>query len=362
MRTSIIASALLCASSAICTDQQLPLGSNPLLSPQSDDDAPPYRSKLLSLHKSLVSIKSTSGLEQEVGEWLADYFFDKGWTSNIQFVPPRENTPEGHERLNIIAWPSGVDVPDPKVLLTSHIDTVPPHIPYSIEDGEVTKSTMISGRGSVDAKASIAAMVTALDELLDAGKVSADDVMLLFVVGEEVSGEGMRWFNDSLDGVDHPPHFDAVIFGEPTENKLACGHKGALFCHLEARGEAGHSGYPWLAKSANELMVRAMSKVLSADLGSSERFGNTTVNLGVIEGGVAENVIPEHASAGIMVRVALGPQKSGGEVVRQRIQAILDEVDEEAFTFHCGQSYGFVETNCDVDGELPVFILPGICE
>lgn len=334
MRPSILTTAFGCASYALSTS----------------DDAPPYRHDLLKLHRSLVSIKSTSGLEQDAGSFLADFLFDNGWASTIQFVPPRSNTPEGYERMNIIAWPEHNGVPDPKVLLTSHLDTVPPHIPYGIDDGEITRDTKISGRGSVDAKASVAGMIMAVEELLLKDKIEREDVMVLFVVGEEVSGDGMRWFNDSLDKMDHPPSFDTVIFGEPTENKLACGHKGALFCSLDVQGKASHSGYPWLGKSANELLVRAMVKVMDTDLGSNERFGNTTVNLGVMEGGVAENVIPEKANAGILVRVALGPQDTGGKVVQDRMQAILDDMDEEAFDFKCAQGYGSIEANCDVDG------------
>lgn len=338
MRTSILTAALGWASLTLST------------STSQSNDAPSYRHDLLKLHRSLVSIKSTSGLEQDVGSFLADFLFDNGWTSRIQFVPPRANTPEGYERLNIIAWPDHDGVPDPKVLLTSHLDTVPPHIRYGIDDGPITKDTQISGRGSVDAKASVAAMITAVEELLRKDEIDREDVMVLFVVGEEVSGDGMRWFNDSLDKMDHPPSFDAVIFGEPTENKLACGHKGALFCSLDVHGKASHSGYPWLGKSANELLVRAMVKVMDTDLGSSERFGNTTINLGVMEGGVAENVVPEKAHAGIMGRVALGPQETGGKIVQDRIQAILDGIDEEAFDFKCAQGYGSIEANCDVDG------------
>ena len=356
MRSPTLLLALLWASRSLSLDFQLPLGGVNHQSPSPlSADAPAYRSDLLSLHKSLVSIESISGRELAVGDFIADYLFDKGWMSTIQFVPPRENTPEGIQRLNIIAWPDSKDAPEPKVLLTSHIDTVPPFIPYKIEDGEVTKSTRISGRGSVDAKASVAAMIIALDELVKKNQVGGDDVMLLFVVGEEVSGDGMRWFNDSLDEVENPPRFDAVIFGEPTESKLACGHKGALFCSISVEGQGGHSGYPWLGKSANEVIIRALAKVVDADLGNSDKYGNTTVNVGRLEGGVAENVIPEHAEAGIMVRVAQGPQADGHKIVQKRIQAILDEVDEDAITFECSQGYGFVESNCEVEG---VFI-PG---
>ena len=333
-----------CASSHELSQDQLPLED------AAASKAPSYRADLLSLHKSMIEISSTSGREADIGNFLGQYFFDKGWMSTIEFVPPRENTPEDEQRMNVIAWPDSDDSPDPKVLLTSHIDAVPPFIPYSIDEGEVTKDTMIRGRGSVDAKGSVAAMVVALDELLKAGKVSNKDVMLAFVVGEEVSGDGMRWFSDGLDRLKHKPHFDAVIFGEPTENKLACGHKGALVCELAAHGVGGHSGYPELGKSANELVVRAMSKMFDTDLGSSEEFGNTTVNLGRLDGGVAANVIPERANASLMVRVALGPQETGAEIVKKRMQKIIDDVDAEAFDFECSQGYGFIEANCDVKG------------
>lgn len=336
MRASIVVTALACAASGYC-----------------DDPAPEYREDLLSLHKRLVETPSVSGLEHNIGDSFHDYFSSKGWSTAINVVPPRENTPENSTRFNIVAWPSTDSKPNPKVLLTSHIDTVPPFLPYHIDEGEVTKETRISGRGSVDAKASVAAMVTALDELLKARKVKKGDVMVAFVVGEEVSGEGMRELNNLFHtgGGDLQPQFDSVIFGEPTEGKLACGHKGALVCSLRAHGQGGHSGYPWLGKSANELLVRAVGKILDTDLGSSDRYGNTTVNVGRLRGGVADNVIPEEAFAGLMVRVALGPQDKGGVIVRERMRKLIEEVDAEAFDFECSQGYGFVEANCDLEGE-----------
>ncbi|KAJ6445145.1 acetylornithine deacetylase [Purpureocillium lavendulum] len=319
---------------------------------------PTYRDSLLSLHKSLVSIESITGNENEVGRWLIDYLVGRGYTAELQFVAPGDG---GKERFNVVAWPGDetrrrngkAARAEPKVVLTSHIDVVPPHIPYSISDhgDDITSHTMISGRGSVDAKASVAAIITAVDDLLLAGTDASigDDLMLLFVVDEEVAGAGMRAFSDSLTRMDPPPRpFSAVIFGEPTEGKLACGHKGALFCDITARGVPGHSGYPWLGKSANELMVRALARVLDADLGTSDLFGNTTVNVGLFEGGVAGNVIPEKAFVKIGVRVAIGPQKDGARVVEKKIQRILDDVDDEAFTFECSQGYGSVECNCDV--------------
>ncbi|KAK0391575.1 hypothetical protein NLU13_1075 [Sarocladium strictum] len=307
------------------------------------------RSDLLSLHKSLTSISSTSGNEHDVGRYLADYLVARGYKVHLQPVKPYDNTSPGKDRLNVVAV-KGTDSSKRRLLLTSHIDVVPPHIPYEIDDGEVTEETMIKGRGSVDAKASVASMIIALEELLAQDRVDPDDVMLAFVVGEEVNGDGMRAFGDFLSQSQPAIRFDAAIFGEPTENKLACGHKGGLFCSLTAKGVPGHSGYPWLGKSANEVAIRALAKVLDTNLGSSEQYGNTTVNIGRFDGGVAANVIPESATIGMMVRVAIGPEKEGAVVVKERILKVLNEVDSEAFDLDCAQGYGFVGCDCNVDG------------
>jgi len=322
-------------------------------SSNSIDSSPSYRDELLSLHKSLVSIPSVTGTEHAVGSFLVDYLAARSYTTQIQPLPPLNNTAPGTDRFNVLAWPGSKPHPRPRVLITSHIDVVPPHIPYSIDAENPNSDTRIGGRGSADAKGSVAAQVVALGQLLEAGEVSPDgDAMLLFVVGEESTGDGMRHFSTS------PPRkntgFEAVIFGEPTVNKLACGHKGHAACTITAVGKAGHSGYPWLGKSANEVLVRALVKILDADLGSSDRFGNTTVNVGVLAGGVATNVIPDHATAELALRIAAGNQATGFELVRARVEDILTETDEEALSIECENGYGPIECDCDVDGELPI--------
>ncbi|KAK7425761.1 hypothetical protein QQZ08_007737 [Neonectria magnoliae] len=351
MRAATIACALVSATLSLCAGQQAPLVGSPQLGAPAwrDSSAPSYRAELLSLHKSLVATESISGTEHDVGEFLVRYLADRGYTTRRQPVAPYNNTPATKDRFNVLAWRAGADH-DPKVLLSSHIDVVPPHIPYAIDDGDVTKETMIRGRGSVDAKASVAAMVVALEELLNAEEVDGNKLMLLFVVGEEVGGDGMAQFSNAVADKALPYRFDSVIYGEPTENKLACGHKGGLFCDVTARGFGGHSGYPWLGKSANELMIRAFAKILDTDLGSSETYGNTTVNIGRFNGGVAGNVIPAEARVVMAARVAIGPEESGAWVVRDKIQAIFDEISAESFEFECSHGYGFVGCNCDVEG------------
>lgn len=329
--------------------------SQSILASASESKAPHYRETLLSLHKSLVEIPSVTGTENAVGQWLIDYLTDLGLQAELQFLPPpSEGDAPEKPRFNVLAWPGKTKTPSPKVLVSSHIDTVPPFIPYSISDGDkVTGETEISGRGSVDAKAAVAAQITALLDLIQSKEhedFDGADVMLVFVVGEEADGVGMRYFSDSLEKLDPKPTFKAGIFGEPTEGKLACGHKGFLGCTVKATGHAGHSGYPWLGKNANEVLMRGLVKTLDTDLGSSERLGNTTVNVGRFEGGVALNVIPEKAEARIAVRIAIGPQETGAKVVEGRIREIFESVDEEAFDISCNNGYGAIDCNCEVSG------------
>lgn len=314
-------------------------------------DAPAYRKDLVDLHRNLVSIESISGNENEVGNYLLDYLEKRGFTAEAQVVAPNDNTPKDSTRFNVMAWPGKSENPKPKVLVSSHIDVVPPHIEYSIDDGELTKETMIKGRGTVDAKGSVASMVIAVEELMASGDVQDDDVMLVFVVDEEVGGGGMAAFSDLVARKEEkePRSWHSAIFGEPTGNDLVCGHKGALFCDISVQGIASHSGYPWLGKSANELMIHAMSKVLAADLGSSELYGNTTVNVGRFDGGVAANVVPEKAIVKMGVRVAIGPEESGHLIVKKKIEDLLAEVDD-GFEMKCTPGYGTVDCKCDVDG------------
>ncbi|KAI1273412.1 hypothetical protein F5Y07DRAFT_257056 [Xylaria sp. FL0933] len=353
MKVAGVTRLLSSASIALGLELQKPIDS----SSSSSNNAPSYRSELVSLHKSLVEIASVTYSENAVGNFLVDYLTERDFVAELEFLPPpADNTTQpgdGKPRFNILAWPGPKRHPSPKVLVSSHIDTVPPYIPYSRsddDDDELNGDTVIAGRGSVDAKASVAAQIIAVFELLDAKRIDPRDVMLLFVVGEESTGDGMSYFSDTLASLDPPPDFKAAVFGEPTEGKLACGHKGFFGCTITAHGKAGHSGYPWLGKSATEVLMRGVIKVLDTDLGSSELFGNTTVNVGTIEGGVALNVIPEMAVARIAGRVAIGPEDDGGRIVVERVQEVLRSVDEDAFEVECLNGYGTVECACDVPG------------
>ncbi|KAI0890758.1 Zn-dependent exopeptidase [Annulohypoxylon maeteangense] len=340
---------LLSSCGALGSDLQKPLVNSP--SYKSSDESPSYRDNLVSLHKSLVEISSISGNENEVGTFLVDYLTARGYTVQCDSIPSSPDS-DNKPSFNVLAWPGSNPHPSPKILVSSHIDTVPPFIPYSINDSSLNPDTLIAGRGSVDAKASVAAQIIALESLLDTGAVDDEDgsIMLLYVVGEETSGVGMRHFSESHGNLDPAPEFKAAIFGEPTEGRLVCGHKGIFGCNITAHGHAGHSGYPWLGKSATEVLMRGLVRVLETDLGSSEEFGNTTVNIGLIEGGVAANVIPERATARLAVRVAIGPELDGAKIASDRLIEVMRSVDDEAFEFDCNYGYGVVKCDCDVEG------------
>ena len=193
--------------------------------------------------------------------------------------------------------------------LSTHLDTVPPHV------GARVDATHLWGRGACDAKGIAAAMICAAEQLRARGA----PVALLFVVGEEVSHDGAHAANDwaaARGGVSSR----ALINGEPTESTLAVGTKGAMRLTLRVRGMAAHSAYPHLGSSATWELVRLLAAIDALELPRDELLGATTINLGVITGGVADNVLAPSAEARLMARL-VGP----AEDVLGRIRAVVGE-------------------------------------
>ena len=192
------------------------------------------------LHEILVSIPSVTGDENAIAMFLKDilshdFQVELQQVSDLEHVSDAPSPP--NPRYNVFAHPHGRR--QTSLLLTSHIDTVPPYLPYSLRDHDE-----IWGRGSVDAKGCVAAQLQAYQQLVDSGQMDSKAVSFLFVVGEERTGDGMQAANQL--GLS----WDTVIFGEPTELKLASGHKGLLILKIKAHGKAAHSGYPELGESA----------------------------------------------------------------------------------------------------------------
>ncbi len=123
---------------------------------------------------------------------------------------------------------------------------------------------------------------------------------LLFLVGEERDSQGAQTANQQPRGAKF------LINGEPTENKLAVASKGTLRVELAARGKMAHSAYPELGESAIEKLLDALEDLRKLDLPNNPKVGPCTMNIGLIEGGRAPNIIPDYAVAQLLFRL-VGP-------------------------------------------------------
>src|SRR3984957_9950633 len=188
------------------------------------------------LTRALVDIESITGNEERVGDVLLAHVSEIA----AQYGGQAELMPVETGRNNVLAWWG-----EPTVTLSTHMDTVPPFFP-SREDEQ-----HIWGRGACDTKVIIASMIFAVRDLLEAGHTN---LALLFVVGEERNSAG------ALAAAKSPRGSKFLINGEPTENKLALGSKGALRLELVANGRMAHSAYPELGESAIEKLLDALEQ------------------------------------------------------------------------------------------------------
>jgi len=201
----------------------------------------------------------------------------------------------------------------PYVTLSTHLDTVPPYIAPRLD------AERLHGRGSCDAKGIAAAMLVAAERLRARGR----SVAMLFVVGEETTHDGAH----AADAWARAHGFRslALVNGEPTESTLALGTKGAMRVILRTVGEAAHSAYPHLGRSATRALVHLLAELDTLELPQDELLGDTTVNIGRLEGGVADNVVAPSAEARLMARI-VGPSD---EVWRRLKEWVGDRAELE---------------------------------
>lgn len=232
----------------------------------------------LTLTRQLIDIPSLTGDEKAVAEFLVTHLTTLGYDVEQQHVTD--------DRFNVIATTGET----PRIVFSTHMDTVPPFIASS-EDAEY-----IYGRGSCDAKGIIAAQIYAAETL----RASGTNIGLLFTVDEELSSAGAQLAND------HPLARECrfLINGEPTDNRLATGTKGSLRLFLTTEGRAAHSAYPEAGDSAIEKLLDVLNDIRTCAWPSDDSFGDTTCNIGVLNGGTRPNVIPDHARAELQIRLA----------------------------------------------------------
>ena len=230
---------------------------------------------VVALAAELLAIPSQSGDEKRVVDFVSRWLIARGWNVTVQAV--------SKGRGNIWASRAGSGV-----TFSTHLDTVPPHIPPKLDEKK------LYGRGACDAKGIAAAMLTAADRLVSSGENRID---ILMVVGEEQGSDGARAANNLTATSRY------LVNGEPTESKLASGAKGSLRVTVRTRGREAHSAYPHLGQSAIEPLLELLPTLRTLPLPSDPVLGETTVNVGLIKGGTGANIIPANAEAEMMVRL-----------------------------------------------------------
>jgi len=252
---------------------------------------------LFALTRKLIDIESTTGMETRVAEVLASELMTLGYRV--------ERMPVEKKRFNV--WATHPDKPRPELVFSTHMDTVPPYI-HSSETPD-----RIYGRGSCDAKGIMVAQIAAAEKL----KAEGIPVGLLFLVGEERDSQGAQTANKDPRGAKF------IINGEPTENRIALASKGTLRVEVIATGKMAHSAYPELGESAIEKLLEVLDTIRKLKLPVHPTAGASTLNIGQIEGGRAPNVIPDHASANLLIRL-VGPADG---LRRQIIAAVAGKAE-----------------------------------
>lgn len=258
----------------------------------------------LALARQLIDIESTTGNEGRVGAFLANYLRRRGYsvleqpleairlkadTTHQQVVSGFSRIPAAGDtgRRNVIAA-----VGEPEVVFSTHFDCVPPFFPSRVEDGK------LYGRGACDAKGILAAQVAAAERLRAKGETR---VGLVFVAGEERGSDGAKAANK----IASKTRF--LINGEPTDLRLGSATRGCYRVRLIATGKAAHSGYPELGESAIEKLIDCLVALRQVEWPSDPLLGTTHYTIGLINGGVAPNVIPPHAEAEVFFRTVGDP-------------------------------------------------------
>lgn len=256
---------------------------------------------LVAVTRSLVDIDSTTGREGEAGRWLAEYLRTHGFDVTEQRVD--------ETRFNVLATCG-----EPAdVAFSTHFDCVPPFFPSRIEGGR------LYGRGSCDAKGILVAQVAAAERLKRQGERR---IGLVFVVGEERGSDGAQVANNGASACRF------LINGEPTDSRLGFATRGAYRLRLRAEGRAAHSSFPEIGESAIDKLIDALIELRAIDLPADSVLGKTHYTIGLINGGIAPNVVSPSAEAEVMFRTVGDAAEIRRAVQRLERRVRIDEILE----------------------------------
>ena len=244
------------------------------------------------LFEDILGFDSTSGKERPLAEFLAR-----------RLKAPKVETFEvGDGTLNLLfSWG------EPRVVYCTHIDTVPPYIAPSV--GE----TVVSGRGSCDAKGQIIALYTACCELAASGR---DGFGLLLLSGEETGSWGAKAFAKL------PFKADLLVIGEPTENKMISASKGTKAYELVFRGEPFHSGYPQFGRSAVDMFVDFFNELKARRFPFDDVLGDTTFNIGRLVSDNPQNILSPELSCRVYWRTTFASDGAVHEYMMNEVSKV----------------------------------------
>lgn len=300
------------------------------------------RQELINLTKDLLRIPSHVGVEtqeKEVAAYMLDFFQKHGIHAHLQHVEK--------ERSNVIAFIKGRKSPEGKsLMLNGHIDTEKPDdMNEALFGAEISSRDLFSGkvkegyiwgRGAVDMKGPVAAMMMTLVVLKRAEQELDGDIVFSGVVGEETRSKGM----ESLVACEeclgsHDITLDGAVVGEPTDFRYVASHRGLVWLDIKFKGKGAHSGKPHQGINAIEKAVEFLNKVkeeLYPKLKERKHdfMGTSVMNIGTIKGGTGQSTVAEEALVRLDRRYVEGESL---ESVIQEYQDIADEMKEKDPSF-----------------------------
>jgi len=258
--------------------------------------------------KALIRFPSLTGEEAEIADYVEQHVRSAG----VDVLRHEDN----------VAF--GIGDGDDTLLLNSHLDVVPPADDHPYDPFEpVEADGVLYGRGSVDAKASGAAMTTALLSLASEGW-SPDGGRVLVGLTTHEEGGGKK--NGLQDLRPHLPPLSAAVVGEPTSLRPCIAQKGLLILKVHAHGTAAHAGRPHLGENAIPTAMTALQQLEAVSLDREDPYlGAPTKTVTTIEGGNAHNMVPEHCVFTVDLRTT--PAYTHDEIVARVRDAVDAEVE-----------------------------------
>jgi acetylornithine deacetylase/succinyl-diaminopimelate desuccinylase-like protein len=260
--------------------------------------------------KKLISIQSVTGNEKELALYLERRFKSLGCRTSLFEAAPG--------RFNVTAFIGGDASATPGLLFHGHLDTV---AAYHMNNPFTPDETggHIHGRGSVDQKGGIAAVISAFETVLDSDKSLRKPVGFVGVIDEESEHRGSMALKDMGITADY------AVVTEPTGLKLGIGCKGTAPIKIQVKGKAAHGCRPWLGINAVHIAMDIARDILNQELPECEIEGIGKVqaswNLGRIEGGDAYNIVADRCSLWFDRRLVPGETQ---EHVREQVDKIIN--------------------------------------